>query len=122
MTRKMFLVEQSESGRIRLNEVKDHLDRIELDYDYVVSDQTDNPDKKAYYIVDTFEGQLYEKLINSQCAVFGCGAIISSLSLKVNLLSKRISKSYTYGGTASLAMRGLVICFTNIRKVDKFSL
>ena len=73
----MFLVEQSENGRIRLNEVKDHLDRIELDYDYVVSDQLMNPDKKAYYIVDTFEGQLYENLINNQCAVFGCGAIIS---------------------------------------------
>ena len=118
MSRKMFLVEQSENGRIRLNEVKDHLDRIELDYDYVVSDQLVNPDKKAYFIVDTFEGQLYESLINSQCAVFGCGAIISSLSLKVNLLGKRSAKSHAFGGVASLAMRGLVICFTNIRKVN----
>ena len=71
-------------------------------------------DRKAYYVIDAFEGPLYRRLVDNECIVFGCAAIITSLSLKIGLPKR---KNHRHGGLASLAMMELTVCFTNIRKV-----
>ena len=90
------------------------MNRVELDYVYFMGDLP-AIDQKAYYVVDAFDGPLYQRLVENGCAVFGCGAIITSLSLKIGLPKRKNNRQ---GGMASLAMVGLTVCFTNIRKVN----
>ena len=39
--------------------------------------------KKMMYVVDPLEGEAFEKLRKNEFKIYGCGAIISALSLKV---------------------------------------
>ena len=105
MSRKIYLVDFG--AKTRLEEVKEHLERVEADFDWLKIDnstiQTQIPDKKAYYVMESFGGPFYEKLLAEKCKVFGCGAIISALSLKLCLVSKQIPKKlHEFGGLASL--------------------
>ena len=65
------------------------------------------------YVVDPFKGEAYKKLTGENCRVYGSGALISSLALKVPL--KQSGKAFAHGGLISMAMCGLNVCFTNIR-------
>jgi NAD-dependent DNA ligase len=65
------------------------------------------------YVVDPFKGEAYKKLIAENCRVYGSGALISSLALKVPI--KHTAKAFSHGGLISMAMCGLNVCFTNIR-------
>ena len=106
MSRKIYLVDSG--AKTRLEEVKDHLERVEADFDWLKIEehtiQTQIPDKKAYYVMESFSGPFYEKLLAEKCKVFGCGAIISALALKLCLVSKQVPKKlYEFGGLASLS-------------------
>ena len=69
------------------------------------------------------QGDSYTRLVREQSKIYGCGAIITSLTLKMQLVSDTIpKKNWAFGGLASLAMSGQTVCFTNIRKVSFFSL
>ena len=105
MSRKIYLVDSG--AKTRLDEVKEHLERVEADFDWLkIEDSTIQaqiPDKKAYYVLESFGGPFYEKLLAEKCKVFGCGAIISALSLKLCLVGKFVPKKlYEFGGLASL--------------------
>ena len=65
-------------------------------------------------MVDPLKGVAYEKLKDKGCRIYGVGALVSSLSLKVPLDHK---KSYhNFGGLASMALLKTKICFTNITR------
>ena len=105
MSRKIYLVDSG--AKTRLDEVKEHLERVEADFDWLkIEDSTIQaqiPDKKAYYVLESFGGPFYEKLLAEKCKVFGCGAIISALSLKLCLVGKLVPrKLHEFGGLASL--------------------
>jgi len=66
------------------------------------------------------DGDAYNKLIQLGCTVAGCGAIISSLALKINFPRKK--KARDVGGFFSLALFGCDICMTNIPKENRETL
>ena len=104
MSRKIYLVDSG--AKTRLEEVKDHLERVEAGFDWLKIEENTIPipDKKAYYVMESFAGPFYEKLLAEKCKVFGCGAIISALALKLCLVSKQVPKKlYEFGGLASLS-------------------
>ena len=124
MGRSVYLLPVSEKGRERLNQVKEHLDRVGTGWSEISCDDITNGqlNKKAYFVIDPMQGDSYKRLMDSQSKIFGCGAIITSLTLKMSLVGDSVpKKNWNFGGLASMAMCGLTVCFTNIRKVLNIS-
>ena len=64
--------------------------------------------------MDPLQGVAYQKLIDNGCRVYGVGALVSSLSLKVPLDHKK--PFHKFGGLASMALLKKKVCFTNIKR------
>merc|ERR1711892_1006402 len=122
MARSVYLLPVSDKGSDRLNQVKEHLDRagtgwLEISCDDLTNGQLN---KKAYFVIDPMQGDSYSRLIRQQSKIFGCGAIITSLTLKISLVGEHVPKrNHIFGGLASMAMCGLTVCFTNVIKDDR---
>ena len=101
--------------------LQEHLDRAGTGWSGISCDDVTNGklNKRAYFVIDPMQGDSYTRLVRDQSKIFGCGAIITSLTLKMQLVSDAIpKKNWAFGGLASLAMSGQTVCFTNIRKVS----
>merc|ERR1712062_892195 len=85
MGRLVYLVPISEQGRLRLEIVQEHLDRAGLQWKEISTDDVRfkiKEGEKNIFVMDPLEGDAYERLVQLNVQLLGCGAIISSLALK----------------------------------------